>query len=188
MLIFIWGSSRKRDSFKTCSIPLPHGNKFQAALKYKDKILTYWLFFLKTCYCKTDTQEKPPDSNFLKMISDWWKKKINSLLNDIISVFYIQSSSYKFNQALQFHLIHVSSTILIHNENYNCFAVMEKHLAMHLLFVVLQRLKQAERLQPAALRFGRLASRMQVFLLDSQRPQNLFPSCCPGRFGTAGSL
>lgn len=157
----------------------------------KNTKIKYWhtdFFSWKHVTVKLILKKNHWTATFLKWSVIDEKKKINSLLNDIISVFYIQSSSYKFNQALQFNLIHVSSTILIHKENYDCFAVMEKHLATHLLFVVLQRLKQAERLQPAALRFGRLASRMQVFLLDSQRPQNLFPSCCPGRFGTAGSF
>lgn len=142
--------------------------------------MTYWFFFLKTYY-KVDAWKK-----LLDHFNQCSKTTINTFLNYTITVFYIVALSYKLNKTLQLSLINVSSTILTRKENYNCFIVMEKYSAKH--FVILQWLKQAGRLKPGGLRIANLEKNKQVFLVDSQWPQNMLPPCCTGRFGMVGSF
>lgn len=144
-----------------------HREIIPGSLKYEDKILTYWFFSWKRTinlmlgknYQTTSIAvAKPP------LIPYWIT---------LFLAFYIVVLSNKLKKTLKLNLIKVSSTILICKENCDCFVVMEKHSAKY--FVILQWLKQAGRLKPGVLRIANLERNKQVFLVDSQWPQNLLP-------------
>lgn len=107
----------------------------------------------------------------------------HTILNYIISVFYIVVLSYKLNKTLQLNLINVFSTTLTHKENYDCFIVMEKYLAKH--FVILQWLKQAGRLKPGTENCKSREEQAGVF--NGQSMTTVFPTSCTDRFGMVGS-